>query len=182
MPTKYLLPCRCGATLPIELGQAGQSLTCECGEALSAPTMREISRLASVEVAETTRAAARWSGLQGMLFSTGILTVVAALLAAAFFGYGWSQIPILPQPTETHTQEWEEQVLSKTPPDELIEKWHELESHGLGEWYPPEHVLAREMRLEMRRNTIIAFLVAVVGVGLMACSFALKPSATRQAD
>lgn len=176
MPTKYLLPCSCGATLPIELGQAGQLLTCQCGTVINVPKMREIAKLKCVDVAESVRPRANWSRVQGVLFSGGILLTVASLLIAAYFGYGWSQIPILSQPTETDTDAWVEKVLAKMSPDELIGRWHELESGGLGQWYPPEHVVARELRAVLLRNAYYALAVAAVGLCLTVSSLVLNSS------
>ena len=42
---KYLLPCPCGQAVEIELGQAGQTVTCTCGKSLAVPTMMQIKEL-----------------------------------------------------------------------------------------------------------------------------------------
>jgi len=42
---KYLLPCKCGKTIEIEPGQAGQTVVCGCGENLLVPTMLQIKAL-----------------------------------------------------------------------------------------------------------------------------------------
>ena len=46
MSARYQLTCpRCNRSTPIETSQAGQSLSCECGETLRVPTMLKIKRL-----------------------------------------------------------------------------------------------------------------------------------------
>ncbi len=46
MSARYQLTCsRCNRRVPIETSQAGQSLSCECGELLRVPTMLKIKRL-----------------------------------------------------------------------------------------------------------------------------------------
>lgn len=46
MSARYQLTCpRCNRQFPIETSQAGQALSCECGESLRVPTMLKIKRL-----------------------------------------------------------------------------------------------------------------------------------------
>ena len=42
---KYLLPCKCGQSVEIEPGQAGQMVVCACGENLLVPSMLQIKVL-----------------------------------------------------------------------------------------------------------------------------------------
>ena len=42
---KYLLPCKCGKSVEVEPGQAGQTVVCGCGEELLVPTMLQIKAL-----------------------------------------------------------------------------------------------------------------------------------------
>ena len=42
---KYLLPCKCGQSVEIEPGQAGQTVVCGCGENLLVPSMLQIKML-----------------------------------------------------------------------------------------------------------------------------------------
>ena len=42
---KYLLPCKCGQSVEIELGQAGQTVVCACGENLLVPSMLQVKAL-----------------------------------------------------------------------------------------------------------------------------------------
>ena len=42
---KYLLPCKCGASVEIEPGQAGQMVGCRCGEMLLVPSMLQVKAL-----------------------------------------------------------------------------------------------------------------------------------------
>ncbi|MGL6195868.1 MAG: hypothetical protein ACRC2T_13715 [Thermoguttaceae bacterium] len=45
MAQKYLLPCTCGESVPIETTQAGQTVTCSCGLQLQVPTLLKIKKL-----------------------------------------------------------------------------------------------------------------------------------------
>ena len=42
---KYLLPCKCGKSVEVEPGQAGQTVACTCGENLLVPSMLQIKVL-----------------------------------------------------------------------------------------------------------------------------------------
>jgi len=42
---KYLLPCKCGQSVEIEPGQAGQTVVCACGETLLVPSMLQVKAL-----------------------------------------------------------------------------------------------------------------------------------------
>jgi hypothetical protein len=42
---KYLLPCKCGLSVEVEPGQAGQIVVCPCGENLTVPSMLQMKAL-----------------------------------------------------------------------------------------------------------------------------------------
>ena len=42
---KYLLPCKCGESVEVEPGQAGQTVVCGCGESLLVPSMLQVKAL-----------------------------------------------------------------------------------------------------------------------------------------
>jgi hypothetical protein len=42
---KYLLPCKCGQSVEVEPGQAGQTVVCNCGELLIVPSMLQVKAL-----------------------------------------------------------------------------------------------------------------------------------------
>lgn len=42
---QYRLTCKCGRAYPVETGQAGGTISCECGETIQIPTMMKIKRL-----------------------------------------------------------------------------------------------------------------------------------------
>ena len=43
--TKYLLTCECGKTVPVEVGQAGEQVACQCGAKLDVPPLRKLRHL-----------------------------------------------------------------------------------------------------------------------------------------
>ena len=42
---KYQLPCSCGESIPLDITQAGQTVTCRCGEAQQAPSLLKTKKL-----------------------------------------------------------------------------------------------------------------------------------------
>ncbi len=42
---KYLLPCSCGKTVPVETSQAGGEVRCDCGQVLKIPSLSNIKKL-----------------------------------------------------------------------------------------------------------------------------------------
>jgi len=78
---KYLLPCpACNSRLPVETGQAGQTIRCSCGNSLEVPSIRGLRAL--VQVAEERPTAASWTKRKGLLF-LGAAVSIGALVAAA---------------------------------------------------------------------------------------------------
>ena len=82
---KYLLPCpACNSQLPVETGQAGQTIRCSCGKSLEVPSIRGLRALE--QVADERPATAAWTKRKGLAFlggamSSGALVAAAAVLA-----------------------------------------------------------------------------------------------------
>jgi hypothetical protein len=78
---KYLVPCSaCGVKTPVELGQAGQTMMCSCGQPLEVPSVRALRQLEPV--AEEKVAAATWNRRKGLVFLGSALLALAVLAAA----------------------------------------------------------------------------------------------------
>jgi hypothetical protein len=80
MSDKYLLPCRCGNQLAVELRQAGETLTCSCGAMVQAPTMLEIAKL-EVAPPESVPPHPRsvWGLMHRLRLAGGVLIAVALI-------------------------------------------------------------------------------------------------------
>ena len=78
---KYLLPCpACNSRLPVETGQAGQTIRCSCGNSLEVPSIRGLRVLE--QIADERPTAASWTKRKGLLF-LGAAVSIGALVAAA---------------------------------------------------------------------------------------------------
>jgi len=89
MSEQYLLPCTCGQKTVVTARQAGETLQCECGRDLAAPTIRGLRNLERVGDDELDRPL--WSVRQGVIFIGSVLTVTALVFA----GYLWLNFPKL---------------------------------------------------------------------------------------
>jgi hypothetical protein len=82
--TKYLLSCACGKSTPIELAQAGETITCDCGAQMAAPTMRGLKTLPVVPDAMPARQGRAWGPGQGLSF-LGVAVSLAGLAVLVYF-------------------------------------------------------------------------------------------------
>ena len=86
MSVKYLLPCRCGRQIVIEPRQAGQTIACECGAVIEAPTMLDMTALEPAPVESvsvptpTTWGPGRRLRLLGIMLLGGAIAGGVALL------------------------------------------------------------------------------------------------------
>lgn len=112
---KFLLSCDCGSVTPVSGGQAGDKIACaDCGQSLSVPKLRELSRMPLAE--ETERGRQRnWDVSKGLLLLGGLLAVVSWTTAA------WLRIPISP-PVDTTVIR---QNISEKTDTEIYEAWRD---------------------------------------------------------
>jgi hypothetical protein len=88
----YLLTCDCGKTVPVEVGQAGERVACECGAQLEVPTLRKLRHL-PVARSELAPSRGAWSASKGLV-AAGL--IVAGLLAIAA-AWSWLTEPAVPK-------------------------------------------------------------------------------------
>jgi hypothetical protein len=81
VPIQYLVPCSCGRKLPVETRQAGESITCECGNILAIPRLLELKKLEKTAVQEKiVPVRSAWGVGHGLaLAGMSILLIVLAL-------------------------------------------------------------------------------------------------------
>ncbi len=83
--SQFLLPCSCGAKLPVNKSQAGMSLPCpECGVSVEVPTIRKLSSLATM-IPEKKRAKAgqglKWLG------PVAAISLLVGIVGLSYAGY-----------------------------------------------------------------------------------------------
>lgn len=179
MSKSYLLPCSCGKSITIDIGQAGQSILCDaCGKKVEVPTMRAIRELKSAqepaEEDEKKRPVESGSA-QSVLFSIGLLVAVVGLAVAAVVSYKRSQLVALATPPVPVDNKHEDEFIDTRNVEEIFDWWLELEQQPLT-WEKPIFVLAREKLPIWTMMLTAAFVVAMVGIGMVAFSIVKKPS------
>jgi hypothetical protein len=78
--TKYALTCECGNVLPVEIGQAGEVVVCQCGATLDVPPLRKLRHL-PVVTDTVDRPAPTWNARHGIIATCLILATGLALWA-----------------------------------------------------------------------------------------------------
>jgi hypothetical protein len=79
---KYLLPCpACNSPLPVETGQAGQTIRCTCGNSVEVPSIRGLRTLEPL--ADERPAASTWTKRKGLLFLGAALSIGGLIAAGA---------------------------------------------------------------------------------------------------
>jgi hypothetical protein len=105
----YLLPCVCGKTVPVDVGQAGGQVQCSCGTRLDVPTLRQLRHLQRAPTEDVQHAAA-WGQRQGIVAAS----LIIALLLLGWSAWVWHNEPQQPKfDPATRRQAVEEQL--KTP-------------------------------------------------------------------
>ena len=179
MSPRYLLPCKCGQSTPIEVGQAGQTIDCSCGARLDVPTMREIRRLAQAEEGQTEqrrRGSTGWNPLQGGTFAIGILTLVIAIFVLAWSAFIRSRIDTT-DPT-SDIDKFVAAQISNMPIDQTWELWLVARESGLGVQTVPPHVMAQRAHAQFTTYIYVAAAFVLVGVLAMAAALVLRPRST----
>lgn len=173
---KYLLPCTCGQSIVVDVGQAGQMVTCSCGQQQEAPTMRGIRALAPATEENARDAAGRqpaasWSPLQGGLFAIGMLLALAGFAAAGYYGYQIQRIDV-PVPTEEDFVRDANQI-EKMPIDEVYEGYLKVREMGLGPAELPMYAIAQRVEAIFLKYTIAGSIAAAIGIAMIIASFVL---------
>jgi hypothetical protein len=117
---KYLLTCACGATLPVDVGQAGERVSCQCGQALEVPPLRKLRHL-PMEQAPAEKSAC-WNARRGIVATLIILAAVPALVAL------WSRVTepkVARFEPATYTRNVEERLKAASP----LQAWQDWIQH-----------------------------------------------------
>jgi hypothetical protein len=153
----YLLPCSCGRHVCIATQQAGETVLCECGLSLAAPTMTEIRALRpAVEASATAKPKTSWGNSQRLL-AAGLLLVLLATLAE---GLLFSQFP-----SERAVRAWlgeEEKYVRTLSPWATVAAFRQQIQHGVE--------MPQAAGIQTRRQMVyigMGFVAVLGGIGLL---------------
>lgn len=164
MNPRFLLPCACGKSIPVEPAQAGNRIRCECGAELQVPSLLGMRHLQPVQDSHNGGRASRpaW-GARQRLFSVGILLSATGLVVATWF--------YATRPRKPNT--------AALPPLFTLLLWESLKT---GVDAPP--TLVEQERIAALaahyRWTVFGLVVAVIGAAVLAGSLCVgkPPGAT----
>lgn len=163
MTSQFLLPCNCGQSVPVQLSQAGQTITCTCGRALVVPTMRGIQQLKPAkDIPSPAHTGASWNPTRGALFGVGACLLLLGLITAAFNYPRYRQFSAF-QPSDEYLQE-SLAFIEKSSPEELLDVWHMVTEHGLGDYESSPFSNARMAARHFRNLTVAGVVAAVCGI------------------
>lgn len=149
MSARYLVTCRCGATVAVTAGQAGQEVPCQCGLSVTIPLLRELRALP--QAAESAKAgpvrpqsAAPGGTVRGRIIYAGFLATVLASLLGGLLLYARSQIAV--EWSQELQSQADSEVIDRMNADEIFQAWHAMHTQGLGEKAPTGFMINRNNR------------------------------------
>jgi hypothetical protein len=117
----YLLTCQCGKTIPVEVGQAGGHIACECGAQNEVPTLRKLRHL-PIATPDVDANQAAWNTSKG-------IATAGLILAALFAAYAlWNRLtePTVPRFDPVNRTQAVSQGLEKMSPLDSWNLWVEI--------------------------------------------------------
>jgi hypothetical protein len=159
--SRYLLTCECGKTIPVDVGQAGERVQCECGAQVEVPTLRKLRHLPAAEP-EVAGERTAWNASKGVAAAGFIL---AALLA----GYAlWNRLnePKVPQFDPVFRTTKVEEGLEQMSPLDAWKMWVEvyqpLANSGFAVFeYPHKEAIEQQISQHRILQTTLLVLAAV---------------------
>lgn len=136
--SRYLLPCDCGAKLPISISQAGTTAPCpSCSKILEIPTTRQI-RLLEIDADKVVPANPTASGgaLLRVVAALLLLVGLATLCIGGYLVYERRISGIDFKVTEELEIQLGYEAVLKQPPSDTWDYWKYLSEQGLGREVP----------------------------------------------
>ncbi|QDU54443.1 hypothetical protein [Aeoliella mucimassa] len=170
MADRYLVPCQCGAQIPVGVHQAGTEIRCQCGAELKAPPLRKLRELPLEESDAVETPGANWSVRKAVASSLLLLGVLLVAIGVQ----RWSVLPTVPvYSAELAKQNFAKQLEDASSSD-LYRFWINFEmSLEDGGFKPPEVDVKGfyEDRREAALNVVYALfssggVLILIGLGL----------------
>ena len=172
--SQFLLPCACGAKIPVNRSQAGMSLPCpQCGDIMEVPTIRNLSKFASTapEGKEPKRSrSVKWLGPVAAL--SFIVGLIGLSYAGSLYYERYTTLTYVSQAgadlnlTEENFMAEVRKSASQSSPADTWDYWNIMLNDGLKDANPPDLFQAKRF-LEARWPTLVSsFLVGLAGFGL----------------
>jgi hypothetical protein len=130
--TKYALTCECGNTLTVDVGQAGEQVSCGCGARIDVPPLRKLRHL-PVVTESPLRQPSSWNVRQGIIATCLILATGLGLWA---LWSRWTEPYVAPFDAAVRRQLVDDGLATMTPVQAWqvwIERYRPLAERGFQE-------------------------------------------------
>jgi hypothetical protein len=179
--TKYLLTCGCGGTLPVDVGQAGERVSCQCGATLDVPPLRKLRHLPQAPSAAPENTAT-WNLRKGFIAAC---VTIAVILAAVALG-SWLTEPTVPSFTAGRDQSVDEALKTITPVHAWrlwIELYRPLAERGFSDLVHSDTAAIRATIAKRRflQMTLLSIAAVFLALALLTAFWPRGPT-TRRGD
>ena len=176
--SQFLLPCACGANLPVNRSQAGMSLPCpNCGNAVEVPTIRKLAEFATTapeKKRSKTGSSTTWLG------PIAAVSLVIGLIASVFAGYllyeryGYTSLVNQRGGNLNVTEaEFLEDIrihALESAPADTWDYWNVMLNEGLTDQDPPDIFKVKRYLASRAPTTFAALVTGVTGLGIFVLS------------
>ncbi len=170
--SQFLLPCDCGAKIPVNRSQAGMSLPCpHCGKSIDVPTIRKLAAFANAApVQKETKTNSSWKFL-GPVAALGFLVGLVGLAYGGSLLYErYSTISQVTRAGMDLNRTEEEFIVGvrenalKSAPADTWDYWNVMLEEGLSDPKPPDLVRVKRYLASLLPTTIASLITGGVGV------------------
>ncbi len=172
---KYLLPCSCGKSVPIEVSQAGQTVHCDCGATLDVPPLRHLRQLPTATEKVAVKPPRSWSPAARILFALGLGIAGFGLLRATYFQWNRSTL-------DTEEVAWDQTLdsdinnLTNMNLDQAWNNWLSVRDNDIGPYRPPNFIISRRISSWMQERAAYGLGLALAGLVMIGIAFVLPRS------
>jgi len=187
--SQFLLPCDCGAKIPVNRSQAGMTLPCpQCGKSIDVPTIRKLSTFASVPTAKKeTKAGKSWKFLRPV----AALGLLVGLIGLAYGGsVAYERYITISQVTQggMDLNKTEEEFIAgvrqnalKSAPSDTWDYWNIMITDGLSDPSPPDLFRVKRYLASRLPTMFVSLITGSVGVLIFAISsFLMQAQKTKR--
>ncbi len=174
--TQYLLPCDCGAEIPVSRSQAGMSVPCPaCGKSLDVPTIRNLANLKPAPVAANTTARDHYRPpniLQRIAAGIFFLVAVGGLGYGGLVAYQRVTLPIDMSRTEEDFYAESKESLEAMSPADTWDTWNAIAYAGVTSARTPDYFLIKRAYENSAKQMYLSLGIGSVGLAIfVACLF-----------
>lgn len=168
----FELTCECGKVHHVSRSQAGQSISCDCGQIVKVPSLRGLTELPPAkEVPKPKRALRETSGTSKSTITLGILFAIIFLCVPTAIFFGYHRWNLDTSYTEQSDRDEANQRLDEAPPLAISEVWNSFSTTALGPPTKPDfyrlaqHARDLELKTGLAAGTAVLCGIAAAVIG-----------------